>query len=755
MIATPSVTHAGWLSNLFGKKQTTVKQENNNSINSNVSNNATTNIGATTNQIQGDTNTVNIPKDQTFYDGNFSTNFAPFFARQNELNQAETKKLIDNQKENNKALIDKAERITEQATAQSKENTTEISTAIKEPLKLHSDTQSLLSTLNQGLITPLQGIVDKLQTVVDTSLTNNTALISAINTMPFPTPGGTTQTFTQTTHGFVVGDWVYLVGTVYTKTDSDAAASADSVGVVTSIPTVNTFTLATEGYVTGLSGLTAGTRYYLGATAGAITATAPSSNIKAVFIADSATSGYVQQYAVGQSSLPGTIAQVFASSAVTPSASQINAGTSVLIPGMTATLTPSGTTKYLVLTSVRARSQTTAQNNSVDGGIQAALFDSTAPTVALTNSEINPMYNNNGNTISLNTVTQNIQATSGGSYILTISSPITLQVRAWNIAAATTGTVMADNAGRTSMTIIQLNNNLPVSGLVEYGDTVNLVNQVFSTTSFVASTNGSYILPEAGTYDLRYDVATDGTGLNTTSQVAIFDDTGTVIAETERTRGGSVTTAQVLTAQTRVTTTGAATYTLRGRNGGGGAGSMTILNVASNKSTISWRKAGASAVYAGVYPGTWTSYTPVITSTGGTNPTLPTSATITGNYSIQGKTMFLNIRYNAPSITNGVDGTGSYQWSIPAGYTIDTTKASIPSVLTNTSGSGLDGGVVGSGFGRNSTGGNSGGLIVMPLSTTTIGAWFEPATRLMGASALAMTGASNTTYSFVCQIPIN
>jgi hypothetical protein len=116
--------------------------------------------------------------------------------------------------------------------------------------------------------------------------------------------------------------------------------------------------------------------------------------------------------------------------------------------------------------------------------------------------------------------------------------------------------------------------------------------------------------------------------------------------------------------------------------------------------------------------------------------------------------MFLNIRYNSASVTGGADGTGSYQWSIPGGYTIDVTKAAIPSVLTNTAGSGLDGGVVGSGFGRNSTGGNSAGLIVMPLSTTTIGAYFEAATRLMGASSLAMTGASNTTYAFVCQIPI-
>jgi len=66
----------------------------------------------------------------------------------------------------------------------------------------------------------------------------------------------------------------------------------------------------------------------------------------------------------------------------------------------------------------------------------------------------------------------------------------------------------------------------------------------------------------------------------------------------------------------------------------------------------------------------------------------------------------------------------------------------------------MDGGTIGSGFGRNATGGNSSGLIVMPLSTTTIGAYFEGQNRLMGAGSLAMTGASNTMYSFVCQIPL-
>lgn len=153
--------------------------------------------------------------------------------------------------------------------------------------------------------------------------------------------------------------------------------------------------------------------------------------------------------------------------------------------------------------------------------------------------------------------------------------------------------------------------------------------------------------------------------------------------------------------------------------------------------------------------GVWTTYTPLVTATlAGTNPTFPTGAIITGNYMIQGKTMFLNLKYLAAGIVGGADGTQSYQYSLPVGYTIDTAKAVIPSQLGNVSASGMNGGCIGSGFGRNNTAANAAGLMVVPLSTTTIGAYFEGATRLIGAGALAMTGAANTMISMTCQIPI-
>ncbi len=109
----------------------------------------------------------------------------------------------------------------------------------------------------------------------------------------------TSKAFTQTTHGFAVGDWVYYTGSAYAKAKADVASTAEVVGVVSVVTDANNFTLVSVGYLTGLSGLTAGTTYFLSAaTAGAQTATEPTSagNIsKPVFVADSTTTGFVIQ----------------------------------------------------------------------------------------------------------------------------------------------------------------------------------------------------------------------------------------------------------------------------------------------------------------------------------------------------------------------------------------------------------------------------------------------------------------------------
>ena len=72
--------------------------------------------------------------------------------------------------------------------------------------------------------------------------------------------------------------------------------------------------------------------------------------------------------------------------------------------------------------------------------------------------------------------------------------------------------------------------------LVAQTGSVSVSAQTFSTNSFVDSTNGIYTIPSAGTWFLRYNLATDGTGLNDNSQFAITDALNNIIAGSEKTR---------------------------------------------------------------------------------------------------------------------------------------------------------------------------------------------------------------------------
>lgn len=116
--------------------------------------------------------------------------------------------------------------------------------------------------------------------------------------------GGSGETMsreiTQNSHGFSVGQVLYLNGATYTLANAAVAASAESVGIVSAVADANTFTLTMGGHVTGLSGLTAGAVMFLSTTvAGALTGTAPTTPgviSKPQFVADSTTSGYFINY---------------------------------------------------------------------------------------------------------------------------------------------------------------------------------------------------------------------------------------------------------------------------------------------------------------------------------------------------------------------------------------------------------------------------------------------------------------------------
>jgi hypothetical protein len=105
------------------------------------------------------------------------------------------------------------------------------------------------------------------------------------------------RTVAQTGHGFTVGNVLRFTGTAYALALADTAADAEVVGMVSAVADANNFTLTTGGYVTGLSGLSAGAVYFLSpTTAGTLTATepaAPGQIDKPLLVADSASSGYL------------------------------------------------------------------------------------------------------------------------------------------------------------------------------------------------------------------------------------------------------------------------------------------------------------------------------------------------------------------------------------------------------------------------------------------------------------------------------
>lgn len=84
---------------------------------------------------------------------------------------------------------------------------------------------------------------------------------------------------TQTSHGFSVGNVLMYTGAAYALAKADNADDAEVVGIVATVVDANNFILQAVGEVTGLSGLTAGTTYFLDdTTAGLLTATAPTAN---------------------------------------------------------------------------------------------------------------------------------------------------------------------------------------------------------------------------------------------------------------------------------------------------------------------------------------------------------------------------------------------------------------------------------------------------------------------------------------------
>ena len=122
----------------------------------------------------------------------------------------------------------------------------------------------------------------------------------AQSVLPLISAGTTKRNVAQASHGLAVGDVVRHNGTIYVKAQANSVDNAEAIGTVSAVADANNFTLTTGGYVTGLSGLTAGTVYFLDDdTPGLLTATVPTDEgdvIKPLLIADSSTSGYFHNF---------------------------------------------------------------------------------------------------------------------------------------------------------------------------------------------------------------------------------------------------------------------------------------------------------------------------------------------------------------------------------------------------------------------------------------------------------------------------
>ena len=110
-----------------------------------------------------------------------------------------------------------------------------------------------------------------------------------------------TKLICQTSHGFIVKDVIGWSGGTYNKAIANGLYDGEVIGIVSKCYNANCFDLTQSGYITGLTGLTTSTTYFLSdVTAGLLTSIEPTGNThisKSVLIANSSTSGWVLPYA--------------------------------------------------------------------------------------------------------------------------------------------------------------------------------------------------------------------------------------------------------------------------------------------------------------------------------------------------------------------------------------------------------------------------------------------------------------------------
>jgi len=160
------------------------------------------------------------------------------------------------------------------------------------------DTMAINTLLYANSANTIQALPTANSSVLVTDGSGVPSLSTAIPTTV--TMGAVRTAVAQGSHGFTAGQVLKFAGGVYALAQADTAADAEVVGMVVASVDAGNFTMATNGYISGLTGFTANTLYYLsGSTPGALTSTAPTTEgyiNKPVFFATSTTAGYFINY---------------------------------------------------------------------------------------------------------------------------------------------------------------------------------------------------------------------------------------------------------------------------------------------------------------------------------------------------------------------------------------------------------------------------------------------------------------------------
>ena len=171
---------------------------------------------------------------------------------------------------------------------------------------LFGNTTYFLSDVIAGLLTPVEpiilGHVSKAVLIADTTVSGWMLPYAGYIISTGTTEGGTnTKRITQALHGFVISDVVGWSGGSYNKAIANGHYNGEVIGIVNKVVNPNVFDLTQAGYISGLTGITMNSTYFLSdSIAGKIQTTKPTvlgHVVRAVLVADTSVSGWVLPYA--------------------------------------------------------------------------------------------------------------------------------------------------------------------------------------------------------------------------------------------------------------------------------------------------------------------------------------------------------------------------------------------------------------------------------------------------------------------------